>query len=90
MEITITLTEVESKALAHVAYDPTEWVENFTKTRCRAAIEDIFQAELGRITSTGGTISGTKEDIVLAADIKTAKQLTDEANLAEPLPMSQL
>jgi hypothetical protein len=81
MEYTITLTEAQQKALAHVAYDPQEWIENAVYNRCRIAIDEIFQKECERIASEGGEIKGTKEDIVLAAPIKTAKELSNE-NLA--------
>ena len=42
------------------------------------AIEEIAEKEFERITSQGGEISGTKEDIVLAAQIKSGKEIQDE------------
>jgi hypothetical protein len=77
MEYTITLTDAQYKALAHVAYDPKEWIENAVYDRCRIAIDEIVAQEVQRITSEGGQISGTKDDIVLAAQITTAKERTD-------------
>jgi hypothetical protein len=78
MEYKITLSEAQNKALEHFVYDPQEWIENAVLNRCRIAIDEIVEQELERITSVGGTISGTKEDIVLAAPIKTAAQLQKE------------
>jgi len=78
MDYTITLSEAQQKALAHIAYDPKEWIENAVYNRCRIAIDEIVAAEVERITSDGGEIRGTKEDIVLAAPIKSAKELHDE------------
>ncbi len=78
MEYTIILTEAQEKALAHVAYDPQEWIENAVYNRCRIAIDEIVAEEVERITSQGGEISGTKEDIVLAAQIKSAKEIQEE------------
>ena len=78
MEYTIILSEVQNKALSHVAYDPQDWIENVVYERCRVAMEEIVLLEVERITSKGGEISGTKEDIVLAAPIKSAKQLEEE------------
>ena len=78
MKYTITLTEAQQKSLEYVAYDPQEWIENAVYNRCRIAIEEIVLEEVERITSRGGEISGTKEDIVLAAPIKSAKERTDE------------
>jgi len=80
MEYTITLTEAQNKALEFIAYDPKEWIENAVYERCRSAIQEIVNLEVERITSGGGEISGTKEDIVLAAPIKTAKEREEEAN----------
>ncbi len=84
MNYTITLSDAQQKALAHVAYNPQEWIENAVYNRCRIAIDEIVAAEVERITSDGGEIRGTKDDIVLAAPIKSAKELHDE-NLAKLL-----
>lgn len=78
MEYTITLTEAQEKALSYAVYDPKEWIENAVYNRCRIAIDEIVGEEVERITSTGGEISGTKEDIVLAAPIKSAKEREEE------------
>jgi hypothetical protein len=79
MNYTINLTEAQQKALAYVAYDPKEWIENAVYNRCRIAIDEIVALEVERITSQGGELSGTKEDIVLAAPIKSAKERQDES-----------
>ena len=81
---TITLTEAQQKALAHVAYDPQEWIENAVYERCRIAIDEIVAEEVERITSQGGELSGTKEDIVLAALIKSAKERHEEYLASSP------
>jgi hypothetical protein len=78
MEYTIKLSEAQNKALDYVAYDPQEWIENAVHERCRIAIDEIVTQEVERITSEGGEISGTKEDIVLAAPIKSAKERQGE------------
>ena len=78
MKYTITLTEAQNKSLSYVAYDPQEWIENAVYNRCRIAIDEIVNLEVERITSKGGELSGTKEDIVLAAPIKSAKELQEE------------
>lgn len=71
---TITLTDAEDKALSVVALSQQDWIDNAVHNRCRIAIEEIVAAEVERITSEGGTLSGTKEDIVLAAPIKSAAE----------------
>ena len=81
MNYTITLTDAQQKALEYVTYDPQEWIENAVHNRCRIAIDEIVNLEVDRITSQGGEISGTKDDIVLAAPIKSAKERMDELPL---------
>lgn len=75
---TITLSDAEDKALSVVAFSQQEWIDNAIHERCRIAIEEIVAAEVERITAAGGTISGTKEDIVLAAPIKSAAERQTE------------
>ena len=72
---TITLTDAQDKALSVVALDQQEWIENAVFERCRIAIDEIVNAEVQRKIAAGETISGTKEEIVLAADVKTAAQV---------------
>jgi hypothetical protein len=79
---TITLSDAEEKALAFVAMSPDEWIQNAVHERCRCAIEEIVLMEVQRITAVGGTMSGTKEDIVLAAPIKSAAE-RDAEQVAE-------
>jgi hypothetical protein len=70
--ITITLSDAEFKALEVVSISAQDWIDNAVHERCRIAMEEIVRSEVERITATGGTISGTKEDIVLAAQVKSA------------------
>lgn len=71
---TITLSDAEDKALHVVALSAQDWIDNAVHERCRIAIDEIVAAEVARITAIGGTISGTKEDIVNAADVETAAE----------------
>jgi len=73
-EIKITLSEAEYKALSYVAVDPDFLVDNFAHERCRIAMEDIVNAEIQRLLAEGQPIVGSKEDIVLAAPIKSAAE----------------
>lgn len=73
--ITVTLSDAEYKALTVVALDPSEYVNNFAKERCRIAIDEIVNAEVQRKLAAGEPITGSKEDIVLAADVETAAQV---------------
>ena len=77
---TITLTPAEDKALGFVAFSQNDWIQNAIHERCRIAMEEIVAAEVERITAIGGTLSGTKEDIVNAAPIKSAAERQAEAD----------
>jgi len=73
-QYTITLTEAEDKALSVVALNQNDWIQHVVHDRCRIAIEEIVAAEVQRLLAEGKPITGTKEDIVLAADIETAAE----------------
>lgn len=73
-QITITLSDSEHKALGVVALDQNEWIQNAVHERCRIAIEEIVAAEVQRKLASGEPITGTKDDIVIAADIESAAE----------------
>jgi hypothetical protein len=74
---TITLTDAQDKALSVVAVSPQEWINNVVHERCRLAIEEIVNAEVQRKLAAGQPITGSKDDIVMAADIETAAERND-------------
>ena len=73
-QYTITLSDAEDKAIHVVAFDAQEWIDNAVHERCRIAIEEIVAAEVQRLLTAGQPITGTKDDIVLAAPIKSAAE----------------
>jgi hypothetical protein len=75
---TITLTDAEDKALNWVTVSAQDWMDNAVHERCRIAIEEIVIAEMQRKLSLGQELSGTKEEIVLAAPIKSAAERDQE------------
>jgi hypothetical protein len=77
---TITLSAAEDKALGFVALSQQDWIDNAIHNRCRIAIEEIVAAEVQRKLAANETISGTKDDIVLAAPIKSVAE-TEAARL---------
>ena len=81
MEIKITLTSAQEKALAYVAASPQEWAENLVHNRCRIAIDEIYNMEVARMTADPNitSIPADKDTVVLAADIQSAA----ERNAAE-------
>lgn len=76
MKITINLTDAEAKALAYVAVDPIEWVNNVVHDRCRIAIEQIFTEEVARMVADPTTteIPADRDAVVLAANILSAAE----------------
>lgn len=75
---TITLSDAEDKALGYAAVDPQEWIDNVVHERCRVAIEEIVASEVQRLLAAGKSITGSKDDIVLAADVKSAAERNAE------------
>jgi hypothetical protein len=73
-QYTVTLTDAQEKALRWVAVDPQDWFENFVFARCESAIDEIVNDEIKRKLAAGETISGSKEDIVMASNIVSAEE----------------
>ena len=75
---TITLSDAEDKALGVVAFSQDDWIQNAVHERCRIAMEEIIAAEVQRLLGEGKSITGTKDDIVMAAPIKSAAERSAE------------
>jgi hypothetical protein len=69
---TITLSDAEDKALKVVALSAQEWIDNAVHERCRIAIDEIVNAEVQRKLAAGESITGSKDDIVMAANVESA------------------
>jgi len=81
---TITLSDAEDKALGVVAFSQDDWIQNAVHERCRIAIEEIVAAEVQRKLAAGESITGSKDDIVMAAPVESAaeRQARMEAEMA--------
>lgn len=75
-EFTITITDVEAAALAHVMADPKEWTQNAISERARLAIEEIVARETARMLADPEVtkIPASIDEIVLAAEITVHEQ----------------
>jgi len=80
---TITLSDAEDKALHVVALDAQDWIDNAVHERCRLAIEEIVAAEVKRLLDDGQPITGSRDDIVMAAQIKSAAERNAEAQATQ-------
>jgi hypothetical protein len=69
---TITLSDAEDKALKSVAVSAQDWIDNAVHERCRIAIDEIVNAEVQRKLAAGESITGSKDDIVMAANVESA------------------
>ena len=83
---TITLTDAEVKAMEYVAFSVQDWADNALQNRARIAMDEIYDAEVARMTADPAitSIPADKEAVVLAADIKSAavRQAESEAEMA--------
>jgi len=80
---TITLSDAEDKALGFVAYSQQAWIDNAIHERCRIAIDEIVNVEVQRKLAAGEPIVGSKDDIVMAADIKSAAERQAESEATQ-------
>jgi hypothetical protein len=71
---TITLSDAEDKALHVVALSAQDWIDNAVHERCRIAMDEIVNAEVQRKLAAGESITGSKDDIVMAADVESAAE----------------
>jgi hypothetical protein len=77
---TITLTEAEDKALGSVAFSQQDWIDNAVHNRCRIAMDEIVANYVKEQLAAGKPLSGaTTEEIVLAANVKSAAERNAEA-----------
>jgi len=82
----IELNDAETKAMEHVVVSVQEWAENALTNRARQAMDDIYSAEVARMTADPEitSIPADKETVVLAADIQSAAERNAEAEAALP------
>lgn len=91
VDVTITITDDEMKALEYIAVDPVEWITNFTKNRAAAAMQEIYDNEVARMMADPGikTIPADKVEVVRAANIKSAAARHAEFLANPPIPPSE-
>lgn len=93
MDITVTLTSTQERALAYVALDPLEYVTAGIQVAIQRAMDEIVNLEVQRRLAAGQTIPGSREDIIAQAFeagwIKTAAQRQAQANESVEIARSQ-
>jgi hypothetical protein len=78
---TVSITDAEKKALEYIAVSVQDWIDNAVDNRARIAIDEIYTAEVARMTADPAitSIPADKDAVVLAADIKSAATRNAEA-----------
>ena len=82
---TVSITDAEKKALEYIALSVQDWLDNAVDNRARIAIDEIYNAEVARMTADPDitSIPADKDAVVLAADIKSAATRQAEAEAAD-------
>ena len=85
---TITLSDAQAKALSVLALNPENFLQNFATVQADNSMEEIVAEHIRQALATGGTISGTKEEIVMSASVETAveRQARFDAMAQSTLP----
>lgn len=88
VDLTITLTDAEYKALAYVAVDPVEWITNFAKNRANAAMQEVYVSEIARLNADPDveTIPADPEEVLRNAPLVSAAERQAEFLANPPIP----
>lgn len=71
---TVVLSDAQNKALGVAALDQASWIQHAIEDRCRHAMDEIISAEVQRLLDAGQPITGSRDDIVMAADVESAAE----------------
>ena len=76
MTITVELSDLDEKCMRYMAASPEEWVQNFVSARIFAAKQEIYQAEIRRMTEdpTITSIPASVDAVVAQAEIRYADE----------------
>lgn len=82
-DITIKLTETERKVLGYIAADPEDWINSFVKYRLGVAVDEIYAAEVARLTAEGAEAIPTNkmkvvEEAFASKKIVSVKEANEE------------
>ena len=86
MTITVTLNDVDEKCIRYFAADPEDWVNNFVQARIFSAKQEIYQAEVRRMTADPNipTIPADVDLVVSQANIKLANSQPELPPMGPP------
>ena len=74
LTITIELSDLEEKCVRYFAADPQEWASNFVQARIFATKQEIYQAEVRRMTLDPNvtSIPADIDTVVMQANVRYA------------------
>ena len=86
MTITVELNDLEEKCMRYMAASPEAWIQNFVHARIFAAKQEIYQAEVRRMTEdpTVTTIPADVDTVVAQADIRFADEQPELPAMTPP------
>ena len=79
---TITVSDAEQKALEYVFYSPQEWISQVVHDRANQSMVDIVSSQLHIAQVSGIMLTGTSEEIMLNADIRSVAERRESINVA--------
>jgi hypothetical protein len=82
---TVSISDAEKRALEYIALSVQDWIDNAVDNRARIAIDEIYNAEVARMTADPDitSIPADKDQVVLDADIKSAATRAAEESSPE-------
>ena len=76
---TIELDDTEQKAMEYISTDVNFWIQNAVHERARIAIDEMVQDDIKLTLENGGSVSGTKEEIVMNSTLPNANERNEIA-----------
>lgn len=79
---TVTLSDMENRALGFAALDQDQWIQNAIHERCRIAIIEIVNTTVAKCMENDIPVPPTKEEILALGFEKKWVMSVKERNLA--------
>lgn len=74
---TIELTDAEQKGMEYITTDVDFWIQNAVHERARLAMDELAADHVKETLAAGGTVSGSKEELVMASELPNAQARSD-------------
>jgi hypothetical protein len=84
--ITVELNDLDEKCMRYMAANPDEWVRNFVTARIFAAKQEIYQAEVRRMTADPSVTSmpADIDTVVANAQVRYADEQPELPSMTPP------